>query len=39
MDTDVFTQLGCELASKKIVVVVKSAQHFYASYSQRSHRA
>lgn len=33
MGTDMFTQLGCDLAAKKIVVV-KSSQHFYASYSQ-----
>ncbi|MDB5943172.1 MAG: hypothetical protein JWQ13_2738 [Ramlibacter sp.] len=33
MDTDVFTQLGCELASKDIVVV-KSAQHFHASFAK-----
>lgn len=31
MGTDLFTQLGCDLAAKKIVVV-KSSQHFYASY-------
>ncbi len=33
MDTDVFTQLGCELATCKIIVV-KSAQHFHASFSK-----
>jgi microcystin degradation protein MlrC len=33
MGTDLFTQLGCNLAAKKIVVV-KSSQHFYASYSK-----
>jgi len=33
MGTDMFTQLGCELATKKIIVV-KSSQHFYASFSQ-----
>jgi microcystin degradation protein MlrC len=33
MGTDLFTQLGCELVHKKIVVV-KSSQHFYASYSK-----
>lgn len=33
LDTDLFTQLGCDLAAKKIVVV-KSAQHFHASYSK-----
>jgi microcystin degradation protein MlrC len=32
MGTDLFTQLGCDLASKKIIVV-KSSQHFYASFS------
>lgn len=33
MGTDVFTQLGCDLAAKKIIVV-KSSQHFYASFSK-----
>ncbi|WP_447773590.1 M81 family metallopeptidase [Variovorax boronicumulans] len=33
MGTDMFTQLGCDLTAKKIVVV-KSSQHFYASYSK-----
>jgi microcystin degradation protein MlrC len=33
MDMDVFTQLGCDLASKAIVVV-KSAQHFHASFAR-----
>lgn len=33
MDTDVFTKLGCDLTAKKIVVV-KSSQHFYASFSK-----
>ena len=33
MGTDLFTQLGCDLAKKKIVVV-KSSQHFYAAYSK-----
>ena len=33
VDTDLFTQLGCDLAGKKIVVV-KSSQHFYTSYSK-----
>ena len=33
MGTDLFTQLGCNLASKKIIVV-KSSQHFYASFSK-----
>lgn len=32
MGTDMFTQLGVDLASKKMVVV-KSTQHFYASFS------
>ncbi len=31
--TDLFTQLGCDLASKKIIVV-KSSQHFYAAFSK-----
>ncbi|MGH8815086.1 MAG: MlrC C-terminal domain-containing protein, partial [Achromobacter pestifer] len=33
INTDLFTQLGCDLAARKIVVV-KSAQHFHASYSK-----
>lgn len=33
IDTDLFTQLGCDLAACKIVVV-KSSQHFHASYSK-----
>ncbi len=33
LDTDVFTQLGCELAAYKLIVV-KSAQHFHASFSK-----
>jgi len=33
MGTDVFTNLGLDLASQR-VVVVKSAQHFYASFSK-----
>ncbi|HKB55521.1 MAG TPA: MlrC C-terminal domain-containing protein, partial [Ramlibacter sp.] len=33
MNTDVFTQLGCDLAARKIVVV-KSSQHFHASFSK-----
>ena len=33
MGTDLFTQLGCDLASKKLIVV-KSSQHFYASFSK-----
>ncbi len=31
--TDLFTQLGCDLLQCRLVVV-KSSQHFYASYSQ-----
>jgi microcystin degradation protein MlrC len=31
--TDLFTQLDCDLAAKKIVVV-KSSQHFYAAFSK-----
>lgn len=33
LNTDLFTQLGCDLAGKKIVIV-KSSQHFYASFSK-----
>ena len=33
INTDLFTQLGCDLARKKIIVV-KSSQHFHASYSK-----
>jgi microcystin degradation protein MlrC len=33
MGTDLFTGIGCDLAAKKIIVV-KSSQHFYASYSK-----
>ncbi|HWI81302.1 M81 family metallopeptidase [Ramlibacter sp.] len=33
MGTDLFTQLGVDLAAKKIIVV-KSSQHFYASFSK-----
>lgn len=33
MGTDMFTQLGCDLATKKLIVV-KSSQHFYASFSK-----
>ena len=33
MGTDMFTSIGCSLADKRIVVV-KSSQHFYASYSR-----
>lgn len=32
MNIDIFTQMGCDLSQKR-VVVVKSAQHFYASFS------
>ncbi len=33
MGTDMYTTMGCDLARKRIVVV-KSSQHFYASYSR-----
>ena len=33
MGTDLFTGMGCDLAAKKIIVV-KSSQHFYASFSK-----
>lgn len=33
MGTDLFTGIGCDLAAKKLVVV-KSSQHFHASYSR-----
>ncbi len=33
MGTDLFTDLGCDLAARKIIVV-KSSQHFYASFSK-----
>lgn len=33
MGTDLFTQLGCDLARKRLIVV-KSSQHFYASFSK-----
>jgi microcystin degradation protein MlrC len=33
MGTDLFTGIGCDLAAKRIVVV-KSSQHFHASYSK-----
>jgi microcystin degradation protein MlrC len=33
MGTDLFTQLGVDLGAKKIIVV-KSSQHFYASFSK-----
>ena len=32
MNVDLFTQLGCRMETRKIVVV-KSSQHFYASYA------
>ncbi len=37
MDVDVFTQLGCALAPLNIVVV-KSSQHFYASFAPIARR-
>jgi microcystin degradation protein MlrC len=37
MGTDLFTQLGCDLGAMR-VVVVKSSQHFYASYSKVASR-
>jgi microcystin degradation protein MlrC len=36
LNIDLFTQLGCDPAQKKIVVV-KSAQHFHASFSTIAH--
>jgi microcystin degradation protein MlrC len=33
MGTDLFTGIGCDLAAKKLIVV-KSSQHFHASYSK-----
>ncbi|MNT47308.1 hypothetical protein D3C72_1840130 [compost metagenome] len=33
MGTDLFTQFGVDLAAMKLIIV-KSSQHFYASYSQ-----
>jgi len=33
MDTDLFTNIGIDLGAKKLIVV-KSSQHFYASFSQ-----
>jgi microcystin degradation protein MlrC len=33
MGTDLFTQLGCDLAAQRLIVV-KSSQHFYASFSK-----
>lgn len=37
MGTDLFTQLGCDLAARRLIVV-KSSQHFYASFSQVARR-
>ena len=37
MGTDMFTQLGCDLANKHIIVV-KSSQHFYAHFSRIAKR-
>jgi microcystin degradation protein MlrC len=37
VNTAMCTQLGCDLTGKQIVVV-KSAQHFYASYAQWARR-
>lgn len=33
MGTDLFTQLGCDLGAQRLIVV-KSSQHFYASFSK-----
>jgi microcystin degradation protein MlrC len=33
MGTDLFTGAGCDLTQRKIIVV-KSSQHFYASFSR-----
>ena len=33
LDTDVFTQLGCRLPEKTLIVV-KSAQHFHTAFSR-----
>lgn len=33
VNTDMFTQLGCELDSKRLIVV-KSSQHFYESFTK-----
>lgn len=33
VNTDLFSQLGCTLADKKLIVV-KSSQHFYASFTE-----
>ena len=32
MGTDLFTNLGCDLAAQKIIVV-KSSQHFHAAFA------
>ena len=37
INTYMFTQRGCDLTGKQIVIV-KSAQHFYASYAQLARR-
>jgi len=37
MNTDMFTQRCCDLTGKQIVIV-KSAQHFYASYAPLARR-
>ena len=37
MGTDLFTQLGCEPAAQRLIVV-KSSQHFYASFSKVARR-
>lgn len=37
MDTDLFTQLGCDLGALRLIVV-KSSQHFYASFSKVARR-
>ncbi len=37
MGTDLFTDIGCDLAAKRIVIV-KSSQHFHASYARIASR-
>jgi microcystin degradation protein MlrC len=37
MGTDLFTNLGCRLEDKKLIVV-KSSQHFYADFSKIARR-
>jgi microcystin degradation protein MlrC len=37
INPDMFTQRGCDLTGKQSVIV-KSAQHFYASYAQLARR-